>query len=80
MATRNANPRAGDAGAGTRQETSTASTHKPNRPSKQDRPRFLLELRAEPDAISPVHRLRAALKVLGRRFHFTCTSIEEVRQ
>ncbi len=43
------------------------------------RPTFLLRLRAEPGVSDPVRILRAALKMLGRRFKLKALSVVEER-
>ncbi len=46
----------------------------------QERPVFVLHLRAEPGNTDPVRNLRLLLKAALRRFGFRCTEIVEVRE
>jgi hypothetical protein len=46
----------------------------------QNRPQYRLLLRPEPHVHDPLRALRAALKVLLRRFGLRCMSAEEIQQ
>jgi hypothetical protein len=73
---KNANPRAGDAGAGTLQ-ASTADTNNQITPAKQERPSFLVTLQPLPGSTDPTQQVWRLLKHALRYYGLRCTSIEE---
>jgi hypothetical protein len=45
--------------------------------SVTERRTYVVKLRPEPGCVDPIRALRAALKVLLRRFHLRCVEISE---